>query len=308
MSTVNDRWGRQVTVDGRVLCVLAEGQGGPAVVFAPGAGLTGRDFLNVHQAAAQRTTSVIYDRGGTGWSDPLALPRSAADAAGEMRAMLAAAGVAPPYILVGHSLGGAYIRRFAQLWPDEVAGLLFLDAAHEGFLAEPPTSLRDQVGAALRGLRVLVNLRGFYRPMFERMLAGWPDDVRDALVEHHIAGWRRNLAERANLMAEVIPEIAGGGPLPPVPLIVLTAMGIDPFMAAFSAEAPLRALNERKRHHYDALAAEVPGGENRLVEGAGHSTLHTDRPDAVIDALDDLLTSTPSDGIAFTPRAGAEAF
>ena len=81
-------------------------------------------------------------------------------------------------------------------------------------------------------------------------------------------------------MVEIIPD---------VPLIVLTAMGLDPFMAAFMPEPFLREVNEGKRVMYTALAESVPRGENRVLENAGHTTIHTDRPDAVVQAIRDLL-------------------
>jgi pimeloyl-ACP methyl ester carboxylesterase len=275
-------------VNGRKLALHHAGAGGPAVVFLPGAGLIGLSFLNVQQAAARFATSVIYDRGGAGWSDPVKLPRSAADAAVELRALLGIAEIAPPYVLVSHSLGGAHARRFAQLYPTDVAGLVFLDPADERYAAEPPRSFVDQLKMGLAMAPALINARRFYRPMFERMFAAWPEALRETLVDYHVTNWARSLKEAGNLQGEVLPEIAAGGPTPDVPLIVLTAMGIDPFMAPFMPEAFLRSLNERKRGYYDALARSIPRGENRLVD-AGHSTLHTERPDAVVAAICDVV-------------------
>src|SRR5580698_7760899 len=100
--------GRLYEAEGRRLSLHRAGEGGPTVVFLPGAGLTGLDFLNIHNAVAEFAGSVIYDRGGTGWSDEIALPRGAADAAGELRTLLKVAEIPGPYVLVGHSLGGAY--------------------------------------------------------------------------------------------------------------------------------------------------------------------------------------------------------
>jgi pimeloyl-ACP methyl ester carboxylesterase len=261
---------------------------GPAVVFMPGAGLIGLDFLNVHDAVASFATAVSYDRGGTGWSDPVRLPRSAADAAGELRDGLRAAAVAPPYVLVGHSLGGAHARRFAQLFPTEVAGFVFLDPADAGYLGEPPRGLLAQVKMGLAALPALLNARRFYRPLFERMLAAWPDALRPILIDYHLSHWATSLKEAGNLQPHVLTEIRDGGPLPDAPLIVLTAMGIDPFMAPFAPEAELRAGNIRKCGYYESLASSVPRGENRLVD-AGHSTLHTQQPQAVVAAIRDVL-------------------
>jgi pimeloyl-ACP methyl ester carboxylesterase len=273
------------------------GVSGPSVVFLPGAGLVGLDFLNIHAEIAATTTSVLYDRAGTGWSDAIALPRTAAAVAEELRALLAAAEVPAPYVLVGHSLGGAYIRRFAQLFPAEVAGLLFLDPAHEGYADMPPPAFLAQVRQALAMLPALVNMRKFYRPKFEAMLAAWPDGLRQTLIEYHLRAWRRSLDEARTLRSEVLSEIASGGPLPDVPLIVLTAMGVDPFQAAFMPEAELRELNALKEPIYKAFASSVPRGENRSLADAGHSTLHTDRPDAVVQALTDIVIAARRCGL-----------
>lgn len=278
-----------VEAGGRRFALHRAGEGRPSVVFLPGAGLIGLDFLNVHEMAAGVATSVIYDRGGTGWSDPVRLPRSAAEVAQELRALLAAADVPAPCILVSHSLGGAYARRFAQLFPDEVAGLLFMDPAHEGYATLPPRPFLEQVQMGLAALPALLNARRFYRPMFSRMYATWPDAVRETLVEYHLRAWRKSLQEAASLNAQVLPEIAAGGAAPAHPTIVLTAMGIDPFMAPFMPEAALRELNVQKAGFYSAFAALAPRGENRLLHDAGHSTLHTDRPDAVVAAIRDLV-------------------
>ena len=279
--------GARFDVAGRGLVLDRSGQGGPAVVFCPGAGLIGADFFNIHQAVQAFTTSVIYDRGGTGWSDAIALPRTAAQAADELRALLAVAGVAPPYLLVGHSLGGAYARRFAQRYPTETAGLVLLDPADERYAELPPQSVWSQIRQLLKLIPALANIKAFYRPMFARMLSTWPQDLRERLVDYHVAHWRRSLDEARNLQTVVLGEVRDGGPLPDVPMIVLTATGLDPFMTVMSTPAYQRDLIVRKAGFYDALAASVPRGENRRIADAGHSTLHTDRPDAVIQAIRD---------------------
>jgi pimeloyl-ACP methyl ester carboxylesterase len=156
--------GRLYDVAGRHLLLHYSGTGGPAVVFAPGAGLIGLDYLNIHDQVSQFTTSVLYDRAGTGWSDHVELPRSATEVADELRSLLHAALVPAPYVLVGHSLGGFYVRRYAQRFPDEVAGLLFLDPAHEDYPAQTPKqSLLGTLHLAFSFVRVSVQFKQFYR-------------------------------------------------------------------------------------------------------------------------------------------------
>ena len=88
---------------------------------------------------------------------------------------------------------------------------------------------------------------------------------------------------------ELYDEVRRGGNMPDVPLLVLIAMGIDQFQTAFMPESYLREMNDGKRVLYAALAESVPRGEHRVLENAGHVTIHTDRPDAVVQAIRDLL-------------------
>jgi pimeloyl-ACP methyl ester carboxylesterase len=123
--------GRHYDLQGRRTWLHRTGDGGPAVVFLAGASAVGLDYLNLHERVAEWTTSVLYDRGGTGWSDPVDLPRSTTEVATELHDVLRAADVPAPYVLIPHSIGGAYARRFAQLFPRDVAGMVCLDAFHE---------------------------------------------------------------------------------------------------------------------------------------------------------------------------------
>ncbi len=258
--------------------------------------MIGLDFLNVHNQVSQFTTSVLYDRAGTGWSDQVALPRSAAEVTDELRSLLLVAGVPAPYLLVGHSLGGAYARRYAQRFPDEVAGLLLLEPAVEDFAAHMPkqTTLEKLRGVAST-LRLALHYRTVSRDLFQRMFTQWPDSARKPLIEYHLATLRKTfqewpLSERTDEQRSgLLKELSNGGNLPDVPLIVLTALGIDPSMELMISKSYLRKMNDGKRVVYTALAESVPRGEYREVENAGHSTIHTDRPDTVVQAIRDLL-------------------
>ena len=135
--------GRLYDLAGRRLWLHRSGQGRPAVVFLAGAGTVGLDYLNVQRRASQLTTSVLYDRGGIGLSDAARLNRSAAATADEARALFSLAEVPSPYVLVGHSLGGLFARRYAQRFPSEVVGLVLLDPAHEDYEAFMPARLHE---------------------------------------------------------------------------------------------------------------------------------------------------------------------
>lgn len=136
------------------------GRGAPVAVLQSGLG----DGLSVWRAVQQRlegtVTTFAYDRPGQGGSAAVAGGRSPCAIAEELHAVLAALDVRPPYVLVGHSLGGLDQVAYAQLYPDEVAGLVLLEPAHPGHWAtlqhEVPlmawtiTLARAGFGAAMR--------------------------------------------------------------------------------------------------------------------------------------------------------------
>ena len=289
--------GRYYEVEGRRLLLHRSGSGSPAVVFLPGGGTVGLDYLNVQERAAQLTTSVIYDRAGTGWSDRVAPPRSSAEVTSELRELLRTADVPAPYLLVGHSLGGFYARHYAHRFPGEIAGLVLLDPAHEDYDAYMPRELveiwhawdPDQALPA----EVPDELIQFYRGLFAAEMADWPAEIRELLIDRHVSPewFEVGLAEAKNL-GQLNDELRRTGKMPDVPLIILTAMGIDPFKQAVSGGTPESLLREEidgKRRLYTALAESVSQGENRLIDDVGHVTLHLRRPNAVQQAIQDLL-------------------
>ncbi|ETK37686.1 alpha/beta fold hydrolase [Microbispora sp. ATCC PTA-5024] len=283
--------GRLYDVDGRRLMLHRSGNGGPAVVFLPGAGLFGLDYLNMHERVAELTTSVVYDRAGTGWSEPVALPRTAGEVTDELSGLLRAAGVPSPRVLVGHSLGAAYARHYAQRFPDEVAGLLLLDPFHEDMLPRAPQEVREMLE--------LMESRDLPEPTEEQLrvargqldehFAAWPAAVRGPLAARHLASWRTAWQEGLNLHDVVAGEIRRAPAVPGVPTIVISALGHDATQAALWPEHLLRQINDGKRALHAELAASVPRGEHRLLDDAGHGWIHEERPDAVLQAVGDLL-------------------
>ncbi|WP_426503832.1 alpha/beta fold hydrolase [Dactylosporangium sp. McL0621] len=285
----------RVEAGGRQIALYRAGAGGPPVVFIPGAGLVGLEYDNLVRAAAELTTAVTYDRAGTGWSDDADLPRSAAAVAAELREVLQAAGIPGPYVLAGHSVGAVYARRFAQLHPSDVAGLLFLDPGHEDilrFLPAEVVELNERMKPAFEDLPDLTPEQlTASRAALQQLYAQWPDDIRDPLVEHRLEHWRTGLRESRNLESEVYAELSAGGPLPDVPLIVLTAADKNPFWVQHMPPELLEAAHDGVRALHAAIAASVPRGEQRFVSGASHQYLHVQRPEPVLAALRDLLAA-----------------
>jgi pimeloyl-ACP methyl ester carboxylesterase len=107
------------------------GEGTRTIVFEAGLGDTLEVWRDVQpKVAAQCARTFSYNRAGYPGSAAVAGERDAAAVVAELRAELQSRGLAPPYVLVGHSLGGLYMQYFARQFPDEVAGLLLVDATH----------------------------------------------------------------------------------------------------------------------------------------------------------------------------------
>jgi len=124
---------QKVDVGGHGLQLLIGGQGSPAVIFEGGFGTGIGSWSTVQKDVAAFAQTVSYDRAGLGQSDPGPKPRSAKQIATELHAALQKVGVKPPYVMVGHSFGGIYVRVFADIYPKDVAGIVLIDPSQESF-------------------------------------------------------------------------------------------------------------------------------------------------------------------------------
>lgn len=126
--------GRMVMVNGRQMHVRDLGRGQPTVVFEAGFVNDLRSWAKVQAEVAKSCTTISYDRAGLGLSQESPLPRSGEQIAIELHTLLSELGIKPPYVLVGHSAGGLYIRSFAHRYPEEIGGMVFVDAVLPEYL------------------------------------------------------------------------------------------------------------------------------------------------------------------------------
>ncbi|MEU3622791.1 hypothetical protein BS329_09700 [Amycolatopsis coloradensis] len=286
--------GQHVDVDGHQLWFHRSGTGSPAVVFLAGAGAIGLDYLLAHDRIAEFTTSIIYDRAGTGWSEDAVLPRSLDEVNDELRALLRAVDVPPPYVLVGHSLGGAYAQRYTQRFPDEVAALLQLEPLHPDYDDYMPEHLKLSANntADMALPELTDDLVALARVQFESgMLDAFPDGIRGQLIDKHASPERllTGVREGANVQA-LFDELRAGSPLPDVPLIVLSGTAIGAEQTMFQSEDNLREQIAGSQRLFEAITSATPHGEHRVLSDASHITIPMVRPDAVADAARDLLS------------------
>jgi len=119
--------GRLLDIAGARLHLHQMGRSGPPVILESGIGATCLNWTAVQTQASKFARVASYDRASLGWSDSRKGPRSAARMVEELHGLLAAGGIAGPYVIVGHSFGGLLARMYAARYPDQVAGLVLID-------------------------------------------------------------------------------------------------------------------------------------------------------------------------------------
>ena len=123
--------GRLIDVGGYRLRIEREGKGSPTVVMDAGLCQVMKTWDRVVSEVAKFAQVVVYDRAGLGGSDLGPRPRTSQQNVNELHALLSNAGIAGPYVLVGHSFGGLNVRLYASQYPAEVAGVVLIDASYE---------------------------------------------------------------------------------------------------------------------------------------------------------------------------------
>lgn len=240
--------GEAIAVDGRSILLDCRGRGSPTVILEAGMGDGIAGWAPVHDGLAGLTRTCAYDRAGRGRSDPRGR-HTVADAAAELRTVLDAAGEAPPYIAVGHSLGEVYVRVFAAADPSSIAGLVLVD----GFSADLEA---DRIHP------LLGDLRSEY--------AGRLQGLRDLVARVEDLDWPASEAQLREA------DITG------LPVEVLRAPRVEPRLA----EATNRAISAAWEDAYRSLSPGLVRYE--LAWGAGH-IVQADRPDLVIAAVGRLV-------------------
>ena len=292
--------GRLLDVNGERFHLLEKGVAGPPVVFEAGIAASSVGWALVQTRVAEFTRTVSYDRTGLGWSGPVRKPRTLEQSIADLRALLAAAGVAGPYILVGHSYGGLLVRAYAALNPQEVAGLILVDPVAVGEWTQPSEEalrrLRRGVRLARRG--AWLARVGVVRFALARLLSG-DSRLPQRLAKFTSGGGGANVASR--LVGEVgklprecwpivqahwaDPKCFGGMAAHleqlPASAASLTALGPLPDVPVCIISAGTSTVAERQEREAIVSCASV--GEHIIAERAGH-WIQLDEPELVIDA------------------------
>ncbi len=237
-----------VSIGDRSLWMDCEGEGSPTVILESGLGGDHRTWERVMPALAAATRVCTYDRAGIGDSDPVTETRTASDAVDDLAALLEVSAIDGPYVLVGFSFGGAIAQLYAATYPDDVAGIVLVESNH---------------------------------PLEAVQFA---EHLTPAQVEEDRAAMLGN-PEHMDAIAG-LDEVQAAGPLPNVPLVVVTAGVSEGWPPGWDAETfdALRAAQQAD------LATFTDEGRQVIASTSGHH-VPSQEPQTIVAAVEQVLGS-----------------
>jgi pimeloyl-ACP methyl ester carboxylesterase len=292
--------GRRIDVGGYNLHAHAMGAGQPTVVLEPALGSFALQWMHIQSAVAEFTRVVAYDRAGQGWSDPSPHPRTPRQLVEELHTLLARLQEPPPYILAAHSFGGLVIRKYAELYRDEVAGMVLVDSSHVEQYSDIPNfgKLRRQMSVALRVLTLLSRL-GLGGVIAHRSLSRMRPHVSPEVWQQLIT-----LSRRAQHHQTVLAEVGEfdryfgdaseiSSTLGDIPLRVVTAGNslLEQRPIAGLTAQQLNAAHQARQKQLSQLSSR---GEHVIVPKATHLSImfNQEHASAVVEAIRNLVSST----------------
>lgn len=238
-----------ITIDNQQHEYAVAGQGRPVVVFVNGSGGPMEGWHAIFHEVSQASTVFTYNRAGIGRSSKPVVPQDGETIISTLRQLMLHIGLRPPYILVGHSLGGLYVQLYARIYPDEIAGIVLIESSHPDDM-----QINEMQGPFVRRLNRLLS-------MF------------DHLSKHH------QYVETQHV-AQTVQQIQQAGSFPEVPLYVIAGGRKSPMM-------PEQVFQLRKEHQL-ALSHLNSQGKHIVAPRSGHFPQMTDT-DLVLQTLNTCI-------------------
>ncbi len=305
-----------VDIDGRRLNLYCTGTGSPTVILDAPAGATNKIWYRVQPQVARTTRVCSYDRAGMGFSDPGPFPRDAGAAVSDLHTLLHRAGIASPYVLVGHSIAGLYVRLYSDRYSSEVSGMVLVDPAvpyqTRRLEAVVPAYGRrlasaarqdEACGAAAATGDLKPGTKIFLRCGLDDAAAMRKDCANDGpalckldelnnAVWQRPAPWQATASETKSLDGASSKQVRDGQRnYGAMPLIVLTAANTMKDLPLVASNAQKVALWAEWKRLHDEIAALSSVGMNFVIANAGHA-IEIDRPTAIISAVDEVVDQT----------------
>jgi pimeloyl-ACP methyl ester carboxylesterase len=284
--------GRLVDIGGRTLHINCSGIGSPTVILVAGGSAYSIDWALVQPQVSKTTRVCSYDRAGLGWSERGPADETVEQTIGDLHTLLQRAGERGPFVLVGASIGGIYIRAYQREFPSDIAGLVFTNSANRVGLAvngaagllwdlsddqirsrfplpPPPGPAPSREGEPFD--RLTPELQAT-RLQFDVQL--WEGSQRRPPGPASLLSWRKEF------LREFDETESGPPPLGALPLVVISS---DPIVADAA---------HRTREGMAARLALLSTNTTFVVAaGSGHE-IHLYQPDTVVRAIENMARAS----------------
>jgi pimeloyl-ACP methyl ester carboxylesterase len=281
-----------------------QGAGSPVVVLESGIAASSLTWGLVQPKVAEFACVCSYDRAGLSWSDSCAAARTLHQIVFELTSLLAHAGLSGPYVLVGHSFGGAVIRAFAHLHPSDVAGLIFVDPVSIEYWANcgPGEKRRLRLAARLSRRGALLARMGVVRVALATLASGHeriPKLIARISAGQSASVISRLLGEIQRLPPELWPVLRAHWSRPKCFLAMAEYLESLPESARLARMMPIPAdiplvvvsasnATEAELKERNSWVQESTRGRHIRMEDGGH-WLQLEQPDMVVDVIREVV-------------------
>lgn len=255
--------GQRHDIGGYQLHIHCIGEGEPTVIIDTGLGDDSSDWQFIHEQSSKLTRSCTYDRPGYGWSDFGPRPRNSRRIAYELGLLLQEASISPPYVLVGHSFGGFNMRVFASYHPNEIAGLVLVDASHEQQYE-----------------RLNIKIPKRYRRSTIIIASHAKNDSKPQVLQDR--AFRAASAEISSLYQSAM-QVQRSQPIPTIPLIVISR-GLAEWKGNIAAQQREKTWINLQQD----LTRLSPISQHIFAHQSGHD-IPQQQPEIIVEAISDVI-------------------
>lgn len=258
--------GKRYDVGGYSIHMLCKGQGEPTVIIDAGLGDDSSDWFDIQNHTAVETRVCVFDRPGYGWSDAGPTPRNSLRISNELEKLIQKAGIPGPYVLVGHSFGGYNIRVFAAKHPQQIAGMVLVDASHENQYELLNIKLPQHFD---RKGNILILPKG-------------SDEVSEKASALRERAFHAARAEISSLYQSAL-QVKHLDKLPKIPLIVISRG---------HSEWSQQQQGEKREKIWQQLQQDLwklsPLSQQIFANHSGHD-IHLEQPEIIVSAINDVV-------------------
>ena len=283
--------GKLFSVDGYSMHLFCTGVGNPAIILDAGLGDDSLIWAKVQPQLSEHTTVCSYDRAGFGWSQLQPGRRDANSIADQLHNLLRLAHMAPPYILMGHSIAGLYVRAYASRYSADLAGLVLVDGAtplQDDRIPKALVAIQDEQRRRMPWYRFWMRL-GWNRikgqcteamPGFERY-AAWKR--ADTCVPSQITAVEGEL-DSERLSGE---ETVHAGPFDSLPFLIISR---DPAVLPSNWPKDVAKANAIVWNNMQEEAKSLSPYSRRIIARHSDHNIQLDRPDLLNKAVTEFVT------------------